>query len=287
MNKDRSPAFQFYAKDWRDVKVRRMSLAAQGAYMSILSDMWVDSKDQCSVLDCNSFIAKALGVPVEAWLTLRGEIQHEHEPLLVEENGRLYSERLKEEACKQRKFRKLQSEKGIKSAKARFNRGSTAVQPYTQPNVNSSSSSSSYTDLQPASQAEAPSSLNTLQSLILKDNPDLKSKKRVVETGEAVTIHQVVQLWNDTGLRPCGSVTGPIQDRIKIRIREHGDVTWWVALFNRVKTSDFLTGKVRDWSATLDWVLGPKNLAKIDAGNYDNHKTTSGYTAMMEAFVKS
>lgn len=143
MAHDRSPAFQNYPKDWRDVKVRRMSLAAQGAYRAILDDMWVDSKDQCSILDCDPFIAKSLGVTVDEWLRLREEIQHEIEPLLLQKSGRLYSKRLKAEALKQRNYRQLQSEKGKKSAEKRFNHGSTAVQPEHQPEGNSSSSSSS------------------------------------------------------------------------------------------------------------------------------------------------
>lgn len=194
MKTDRPPAFQFYAKDWRDVKVRRMSLAAQGAYMSILADMWVDSKDQCSILDCNAFIARSLGISLNDWMELRGEIQHEHEPLLVEENGRFISSRLKSEVIKQRKFRKLQSDKGKRSAEVRSNRGSTVVQPYGQPKVNSSSSSSSSLsspDLQPASQAEALDS-----SLTSKCNPDLKSKIRAVKTAKIDLPGKSVLTWD-------------------------------------------------------------------------------------------
>lgn len=104
MAAERSPWFPFYAKDWRDVKVRRMSLAAQGAYMAILADMWVDSKDRYSILDCDPFLAKSLGVSLEEWRTIRTEIQHTTEPLLVEKDGRLQSRRLKREAQKQHKY---------------------------------------------------------------------------------------------------------------------------------------------------------------------------------------
>jgi len=143
MAAERSPALQNYPKDWRDVKVRRMSLSAQGAYRAILDDMWADSKDQCSVLDCDPFIAKSLGVSVKEWSTLRKEIQHEVEPLFIEKDGRLYSKRLKAEALKQRNYRKQQSEKGKKSAEKRANHGSTTVPTERQPEGKSSSSSSS------------------------------------------------------------------------------------------------------------------------------------------------
>lgn len=120
MAKERSPAFRFYAKDWRDVKVRRMSLSAQGAYIAILADMWVDSKDQCSILDCDPFIAKSLGVPLKEWMALRGEIQHTDEPLLIQKDGRLYSQRLKDEVMKQRKYAEQQREKGVAGASKRW-----------------------------------------------------------------------------------------------------------------------------------------------------------------------
>lgn len=117
---DRSPAFRFYPKDWRDVKVRRMSLAAQGAYLSILCDMWIDSKDQCSILDCNPFIAKSLGISEKMWLGIRCEIQHADEPLLTEKRGRLYSLRLHRETLKQRKYAEEQRERGVAGAKKRW-----------------------------------------------------------------------------------------------------------------------------------------------------------------------
>jgi len=111
--KARSPAFQFYAKDWRDVKVRRMSLAAQGAYIAILADMWVDSKDQCSILHNTSFLARALGVSVEEFEKIWHEIQGTSEPLFEELDGRLYSIRLESESMKQRKYSKEQRKRSL------------------------------------------------------------------------------------------------------------------------------------------------------------------------------
>ena len=49
----------------------------------------------------------------------------------------------------------------------------------------------------------------------------------------------------------------------------------WDAYFLQVSKSSFLTGKVKDWSATLLWLLGPENMAKVDSGSYDDHKKVS------------
>lgn len=87
----------------------------------------------------------------------------------------------------------------------------------------------------------------------------------------SLSVDRIVEVWNMTPrLVPAKSVTGPILKRVKLRLAEHPEVEWWAALFTRVSASDFLTGRKTDFAATLDWVLGPKNLAKIEAGNYDN-----------------
>jgi uncharacterized protein YdaU (DUF1376 family) len=132
----------FYPKDWWDFKVRRMSVAARGAYWDIISMMWKDSKDQYSIIDNDNLLAQAIGISVEEWMKLRQEIQRDFDPILQEKNGRLISTRLKKAVAEQRRHRKKQSIKGKKSAEKRRNRGSTAVQPDTQPEGKSSSSSS-------------------------------------------------------------------------------------------------------------------------------------------------
>lgn len=139
---NRAPAFQFYPKDWFDFKVQRMSLKARGAYLQILCFMWNDSKDQCSIIDDNELISKALGIQFEEWVPLRGEMQVTGSPLFYEKKGKLYSDRLKRESMKQRNYRQLQHLKGVLSAKARLNRGSGSAQP--KPNSSSSSLSSSF-----------------------------------------------------------------------------------------------------------------------------------------------
>lgn len=51
-----------------------------------------------------------------------------------------------------------------------------------------------------------------------------------------------------------------------------GDYTFQ-DLFEKVEASDFLTGKITDWSSSFDWILIPNNIVKILEGNYDNRKS--------------
>jgi hypothetical protein len=41
----------------------------------------------------------------------------------------------------------------------------------------------------------------------------------------------------------------------------------------RVNRSDFLTGRVKEFSANLNWLIGPKNMEKVLNGFYDNRGT--------------
>lgn len=115
-----------------------------------------------------------------------------------------------------------------------------------------------------------------------------KTKNLPALASPSLTVDQVVELWNAApGIRRAQSVTGPIREAVKRRIQEHDSLEWFNDLFARVARSDFLTGRKTDFAASLDWVLGPKNLAKILAGNYDNREQVNGYEAMKEAFINS
>jgi len=107
-------------------------------------------------------------------------------------------------------------------------------------------------------------------------------------SSQSLTVDRVVEGWNAIpGIIPAQSITGPIKKRLAARIREHPDGGWWVALFARVRASEFLTGRSKtEFAATLDWVLGPKNLAKIEAGNYDTRKKHSNVVDGIQDFLK-
>lgn len=42
----------------------------------------------------------------------------------------------------------------------------------------------------------------------------------------------------------------------------------WVNYFQGVRDCPFLLGKVKPWKANLIWLLGPQNMAKVEAGAY-------------------
>ena len=57
----KAPSFQMYPKDALDIKVTRMSDAAQGVYWRLLWNIWAHTKTQFSIQKCEKSIKKTLG----------------------------------------------------------------------------------------------------------------------------------------------------------------------------------------------------------------------------------
>ncbi len=45
--------------------------------------------------------------------------------------------------------------------------------------------------------------------------------------------------------------------------------------FEKIESSDFLTGRKGDWQTSFDWIIKPANAVKILEGNYDNRTSKS------------
>ena len=136
MAREQSPAFQFYPKDFlTSERVRLMSYTERGIYITLLCSCWLEGSLPAEV----GQLAALTGVPSVRFAKLwAGPLSA---CFYVREDGRLGQARLDKERAKQEDYRRRQSDKGRASAEARFNRGSTAVQPRpVQPDGNSSSS---------------------------------------------------------------------------------------------------------------------------------------------------
>ncbi len=51
---------------------------------------------------------------------------------------------------------------------------------------------------------------------------------------------------------------------------------WWANFFEYISKSDFLTGRAKEFQATLAWIVGPKNFEKIINGQYENRIVGTG-----------
>ena len=129
---NKPPAFQFYPKDFlSDLNVQCMNMEARGIYITLLCNCWIEN----SIPDDPDIIQPLLN---------HGSTNDEHmmnqwkkiSRCFYKKGGRLFHKRLESEREKQKKYKKLQSDKGKlsgiarqKSDEPRFNHGSTTVQP--------------------------------------------------------------------------------------------------------------------------------------------------------------
>ncbi|RPH81297.1 MAG: hypothetical protein EHM80_02800 [Nitrospiraceae bacterium] len=89
-----------------------------------------------------------------------------------------------------------------------------------------------------------------------------------------VTPEKIREDWNTIpGVKACKKLGKTIRDRIQTRLNEYPSQDWWTELLQQVRASDFLCGRTNGkegpFHASLDWILGPKVLDKLLAGNYD------------------
>lgn len=167
----KSPAFQFYAKDFL-VGTAAMTLVERGAYVTLLAHEW----DAGSVPALAPARARVLGcTPAQErkiWQALA--------PKFVLQDGAYINVRLEEERRKQAEYRRRQSDNGKASAQARKgnqptnqrpNQKATTVQPPLQPDgqPNGNSSVFSLQSSKDKEQKDSPSASGTNELLAYFD----------------------------------------------------------------------------------------------------------------------
>jgi hypothetical protein len=91
---------------------------------------------------------------------------------------------------------------------------------------------------------------------------------------ELLAPEDIQERWNSiAGVKPCKEIGKTIRVRVQARLKEHSKPEWWDNLFQRVQASDFLCGRTNGtrgpFRVPLTWILAPKNLDKLLAGDYD------------------
>lgn len=121
-DKERLHWFPFEPKAWLDLRVLRMSLEAQGAYIRILCHMWMDSEDQSSITSDTVILGRILSVSRTVMRRIETELMPEADPIfrIISSPGgeRWQSARLAEEkdaATKKHEAMKLRGQKGAEA----------------------------------------------------------------------------------------------------------------------------------------------------------------------------
>ena len=195
------------------------------------------------------------------------------------EGDRLINNRAEEEINKRREFLKRQTEKAMLAVEARRRTreqttdhsqklpvgepvGTPGGSPLPSPSPSPSPS------LTPSPEIEE----SDKHSLVPETDrgPSERPKQKMANCPHK----EIIGLYHQL-LPECAQVvtwTEYLQGRLRARWREHPDLEWWKRYFEYVSRSDFLMGRVREFKVDLDWVIGPKNMAKIINGRY--HQTS-------------
>ena len=117
------------------------------------------------------------------------------------------------------------------------------------------------------------------------NNADNGNNKEIDNTpkGEMISkpkidYQKLVNYWNDTclDLPKVIKLTKNRKQAIRLRLNEFGEDEILRAI-DETAGSDFLCGKVNDFTASFDWILKTANLTKILEGNYKNKKNQNNY----------
>lgn len=106
-----------------------------------------------------------------------------------------------------------------------------------------------------------------------------KDKGKVPPKAEPapVPFSEIMEKFNDicTSLPKVQKLTEARKTAIRRRWENDAkkDISWFVRLFEKVRESDFLSGRNgRSWRADFDWILEPRNVTRILEGNYDQDR---------------
>lgn len=102
-----------------------------------------------------------------------------------------------------------------------------------------------------------------------KEPPACPHKDIITLYHECLPGHPRVREWNEEN-----------QKRLRARWREEPErqsLDWWRNFFvSEVAASDFLTGRAKEFQATMEWMVRPRNFSKILNGQYRNRGPRTG-----------
>lgn len=116
----------------------------------------------------------------------------------------------------------------------------------------------------------------------------ISCEKDLVKPGD---VQKVVDEWNrlqQFGIQPIARMTPKRSQLLKARIREYG-MSKVMEAIEKVKKSDFLTGRKKDFIITFEFFINPNKFIKILEGFYDNRNEDAhnGFNGKTQRNVES
>tara|TARA_Y100000004_G_scaffold195984_1_gene264576 strand:- start:2898 stop:3410 length:513 start_codon:yes stop_codon:yes gene_type:complete len=89
-----------------------------------------------------------------------------------------------------------------------------------------------------------------------------------------IPVDWIIETWNNIfegeEVRRILSIKGSRLSHVRKRWTENPKEEYFEDYFNKIKESDFLSGRSGVWKCSFDWVMNPTNMQKIIEGNYEN-----------------
>jgi len=261
----KAPAFQFYVRDWlSDPQLRMCCFAVRGMWIDFLCFMW-EAPERGLLKGTISNLARLIGATEsEMILFLQESMKYKFADVTC--NGNVTDCNTEVTLCNRRMFRDQKEKENTRLRVRKYREKQNGNKKVTPPSSSSSSSSSTKVLLSEVS-SDTSSSENPSKK------PNLKPPKCPAQ--------EIINLYHEICPElPTVRAADKIKKKIALRWREdfeRQNLEWWRSFFEDwVHASDFLMGRVIDFQANLDWILGPKNFVKILNGQYVNRGPKTG-----------
>ena len=112
----------------------------------------------------------------------------------------------------------------------------------------------------------------------VREGKDRLGKDSEGKERSAISYQKVADLYNNTcvSLPKVKALSEDRKKAIKARFNSGYTMDDFKALFEKTEASAFLKGKnPRNWTATFDWLITDRNMAKVLDGNYDNREVSN------------
>lgn len=236
----KSPAFQFYVRDWlSDPQLKMASHQSKGIWIDLLCYMW-ESPERGTITGTIQELCRMLGTTDPEFIRFMDEAKRLNFASVTESNGKvtvLNRRMVREE--KDRKNNALRQARHKSNVKSNADGNEKVTPP---------SSSSSSKDI------------NTL--VISGANNDCPHQEIIALYHDLLPMLPKVRQW-----------TPKRQKNLRARwlsSKEYQDLDWWKEFFTFISTKcPHLTGKNdRNWTADLEWICTESNFVKILEGRY-------------------
>lgn len=241
---------------WTDAYLadtRHLTTEQHGAYLLLLMEAW--RRKDCALPNDDRLLARLVGVSAQKWCRMK--------PVLLEfwelSDGYLKQNRLKKERtyCEQR------SQKQRERANTRWLKTNNSVDAVAVPEA-----------MPDRCRSDAPTPLLESESVLLSESKQGITESESLSSTRVDSSDLMIAIWVDELpiLSKPRKVTAQRRQKLNARLQDfcEGDLDLWRQACQRVAAAPHLCGdNDRGWTASLDWVIEPRNLTKILEGNYD------------------